>query len=80
MAFLDNHPPLSLRRLRDVHVVWRTIDGAARSWEDKIGALGENDLVIVLDQPDDSKRPLGMVRVLTRFGAGFITMHNFHAP
>jgi hypothetical protein len=79
MKFVDSHPPHSLRRLEGSHIVWKDVaPGPARTWSAKIGTLEEGELVIVLEQPRVT--PIGMVFVLTRFGAGFINKHNFRVP
>jgi hypothetical protein len=42
-----------------------------------MGALGENDLVIVLEPKTSS---IGLVRVLTKVGVGYVMLHNFVDP
>lgn len=78
MTFSETNPTLFLRRVRSNHVVWGNPHLARRTWNDRLGVLDENDLVVVLE--GSHQTPIGMVRVLTKFGVGFIHKHNFFDP
>lgn len=75
MSFSERNPSGSLRRLRSTHVVWATDQGARA--KQKLGALDENDLVIVLEP---QVKQIGLVHVLTKIGVGYVMLHNFFDP